>query len=179
MVTKEKFLCGTCPYCGTALAGFSSGLESERNRRFSIKLLNKEKGCQSMDEDKNRRRFKRVNVKLSATVRVDGGEETKAEVRNISQGGALIHCEVPIAAVGQILFLSIKLKNSNLELKAKVFGRGAVEVNLDDEEPDKSVIRWVGDNANFGVQFVDLKPDKQVYLAQLVDFLATKFGWDE
>ncbi len=127
---------------------------------------------------RDRRRFKRVNVKLSASIRVGSGKQMDAEIRNISRGGALLHCTTPIAAVGQELFVTINLKNSSLELKAMVSDRGEVELELDDEEPDKSVIRWVGDES-FGVQFVDLKPEKEAYLAQLVEFLATKYGWDE
>jgi c-di-GMP-binding flagellar brake protein YcgR len=127
----------------------------------------------------NRRRFKRVNVQLAATLRVNGGEEHKAQIRNISRGGALVYCADPIAAVGQVLYVTINFKDSDLELKAKVSDRGAVELNIDDDEPDKSVIRWVGSDQTFGIQFMDVKPEKESHLAQLVEVLATKFGWDE
>jgi hypothetical protein len=130
---------------------------------------------------RERRKFKRVNVHLPATVRVADGAEHSAEILNLSEGGALVSCSAPFAAVGQTLLLIVHLTTSNLELTAKVSDRGLVELDLSEDEPEESVIRWVsgGAGGNFGVQFVDMRPEKQLNLGQVVQALGEKFGWDE
>jgi len=116
-----------------------------------------------------RRRFRRVEVKIPAIIRVKEKPHMiiKAEVLNISEGGALLSCELPVGTIGQELLIEINFGESEF-FQSRVTETDDVEVYI--EGPDNCIIQWAspGRRGNIGVQFLGLPPEKRKFIADLV-----------
>ena len=93
-----------------------------------------------------------------------------AEILDISEGGAFVQCNAPIA-LGQEVILEIRFAETKI-LEGKVIEHEAVKESLPANLPQNSVIRWAKDDekAGFGIEFLGLKPDKKKFLAKLVQY---------
>lgn len=128
---------------------------------------------------RERRRHRRVKVNIAASVYLDG-QPFPCRILNISEGGALIHCISPIAAIGETMLIEIKYREEPIQFKGKIAKRDQVELELVEEEPEKSVIRWTdGATGAFGIQFIEMSPERQMFLHRLVSYFAEKYGWDD
>lgn len=125
-----------------------------------------------MKENPSRRAQVRIPVQIPAGIfRPDRpSEAVEAEIKNISLGGAFVHCRVPMA-INQELMIEIR------------FGEGKVVpvrvVDLDVEPPEApgkeaalSRVRWTQDDTTegFGVEFSSLGPDVKAYLESLLRY---------
>ncbi len=121
----------------------------------------------------SRRAQARITVQIPARVyRPNKPQEAvEAEIKNISTGGAYIHCRIPMQ-VDQELMIEIHFG------EGKVIPVRVVE-ELPDEVPsspgqDKALsrVRWTEQKAalGFGVEFSSQGPEMQKYLASLVAY---------
>ncbi len=134
----------------------------------------------SMQDTKSRRAQTRIPVQIPAGVyRPDRpNEAVEAEIKNISLGGAFVHCRMPMA-IDQELMIQIH------------FGEGkAFPVRVTDwkeeppaapgEEAALSKVRWTEEASaeGFGVEFSGLGSDVTSYLEKLLRYFEklTKAG---
>lgn len=125
-----------------------------------------------MNPSQSRRTKVRIPVLIPAGIyRPDRpNEPVDAEIRNISLGGAFVHCRVPMQ-INQELMIEIR------------FGEGKVvpiRVTETSEEPPPapglesalSRVRWTQEKAaeGFGVEFSNLGPDARAYLETLLRY---------
>jgi len=119
-----------------------------------------------------KRKYKRVGVSIPAGVYLkdDPHAVIDAEILDISEGGAFIHCMAPIA-IGQEVLVEIRFGETKY-LDGKVVphlgSKGASPENI----RERSVVCWArGSNrSGFGIQFLGLKPEKREFLAKLIKY---------
>jgi Tfp pilus assembly protein PilZ len=113
-----------------------------------------------------------VSIPAIVIVRDKPKDRIEAEIINISEGGAFVHCTAPIR-IGQEIFLEIQFGETKL-LAVKV-------IKLEDEDwggkfpeqgQEKSVVKWVRGTSvtGFGVQFVDIKKDNKEFVKRLFHY---------
>lgn len=121
-----------------------------------------------------RRRFKRVNIKLPVRIFVSGiGGFISAEVVNISEGGAFLKTSYNFN-LHQRLLIELPIPHSDL-IQCEV---SEVE-NISEENSDKissedSVIRRVEKGFGIGVEFMNLSKKSRTFIRELVSKLETK-----
>lgn len=120
-----------------------------------------------MSED--RRRHKRVPVKIPAKIYVKGwGDAIEAEIRDISEGGAFVQCTEEVPHGDPVL---LELKFAEIELLHGIIK--PIKHKSIDGEKETSVIRWIRqiDLQGFGVEFVELSDSARDFIRELVDHL--------
>lgn len=125
-----------------------------------------------MTKSSERRRFKRVPVRIPAKIYVKGWEDAlEAEVRDISEGGAFIQCDQDIPDGDPVL---LELKFAELELLHGIIK--PIQISTPDGKKETSVIRWIKkiDMRGFGVEFVDLRPEARDFIRELVEHILEK-----
>jgi hypothetical protein len=129
----------------------------------------------------NRRRFRRLSVRIPGNVQLRSrpGQDFDAEILDISEGGAFVHCMAPIL-IGDEVLIEISFRETKI-LEAKVIDWDEwVLKNLPADNPERSVVRWArgSSQSGFGVEFLDLKADKKQFLVRLMDYFEqlTKAG---
>lgn len=118
-----------------------------------------------------RRRHKRVDCNLPIVLHVQGhAKPVEAEVRNISISGAFVQSKEKIPKGEKVL---LEFKASELDM---------IHARIAGEKPpppvpeglgESSVVRWVERNSGtaIGVEFLNVRPDTQQYLAELIERL--------
>ncbi len=117
-----------------------------------------------------RRKHKRVPVKIPAGVyfKSKPDECIDAEIRDISLGGAFVHCLAELT-IGEEILVEIRFEETQL-IEARVVIANHMSGNIPANIPEQVVVKWARGSAEsgFGVAFVDLKPDKKEFLAKLL-----------
>lgn len=123
---------------------------------------------------KERRRFKRVNVKLPVRIFVSGiGGFISAEVANISEGGALLKTSYNFQ-LNQRLLIELPIPGSDL-IRCKVSDLENInEENGGKISNEDSVIRRVEKDFGIGVEFVNLSKKTRLFIRELVSKSETK-----
>lgn len=134
-----------------------------------------------MKEMKSRRSQARVPVLIPAGIyRPDRPHESvEAEIRNISLGGAFVHCRVAMA-IDQELMIQIHFGEGKV-VPVKVIDMKEEPPATPGEESALSKVRWMQDNSTtegFGVEFSGLGADVTAYLEKLLRYFEklTKAG---
>lgn len=133
-----------------------------------------------MKELKSRRAQTRIPVQIPAGIyRPDRPHEAvEAEIRNISLGGAFVHCRVPMA-IDQELMIQIHFDEGKV-LPVRVIDMKEDPPATPGEESALSKVRWTQDASaeGFGVEFSGLGPDVTSYLEKLLRYFEklTKAG---
>jgi len=105
----------------------------------------------------DRRKSKRTNIKIPVELiltRQEGTVRTQAQITNLSEGGAFIHCTEEMKE-GETIFLRLQYEERNL-FKARVVASGEGFPGPDSQE---AVVRWLQRTSGkgFGIEFLDLK----------------------
>jgi len=110
------------------------------------------------------RKAARVKTKIMATVRTkqEGDANLTGVISNLSANGALMDGLRNMAAVGDSIRLSFRLKLHNIEADLSVLA--IVRAVFDDETLKQSGTSL----AHFGLEFVDLQPNDQMILQSMV-----------
>ena len=110
------------------------------------------------------RKAARVKTKIIVKVRTeqDGGANLTGVISNLSANGALMDGLRNMAAVGDSIRLSFRLKLHNIEADLSVLA--IVRAVFDDETLKQSGTSL----AHFGLEFVDLQPNDQMMLQSMV-----------
>lgn len=120
----------------------------------------------------NRRRFRRISVNIPTTIFLKKNENRsfEGETQDISEGGAFVHCTVPIM-VGDEVLIKLHFEETKIFETRVVDWDEWVRKHIPEEDPERSVIKWVRGSSvsGFGVEFVDLHPDKKAFLTRLID----------
>ena len=123
-----------------------------------------------------KRRHPRVDLELPIFIRPNRqAAPVKATILNLSVSGLMIRTDHPILRVGSHVEIQFEADGA-LVLRGKVTQRDSVELLLLEEEPEESVIRWADDSGKFGVEFVNLSPEKEHQLGELIRNLLDKKG---
>jgi hypothetical protein len=123
-----------------------------------------------------KRKFPRfpLSIKSRAHVRNEVGSRVltfACEVVNVSEGGLMLTAREPFMAVGQTVVVEIDFEGG-LELHGRVCGVAPVEVELSEDNLEKSIIRWIDKkNGKFGVEFVELDSKRREKLTALISRL--------
>lgn len=129
-----------------------------------------------MSFQSERRRHKRIPVKIPATIYFKGNpaEGKPAEILDLSLDGAFVHCTIPIK-IGEEILLEVRFNEIQL-LAAKVVIATAPKQN-DGKKKDAGiaenvVVKWArgSSNSGFGVEFTNLLGDKQAFLDKLLHY---------
>ena len=119
----------------------------------------------------NRRKFRRVAVDIPAVVRVaNTGKKYDAIIRDISEGGAFVHCVAPIM-IGDEVLVDVKFKETKA-LEAKVIDWDEwLKTHVPKNIPEKSIVKWArgSSTSGFGIEFVSIEKDKKDFLVKLID----------
>lgn len=120
-----------------------------------------------------KRKFKRVPVSIPATLHLKDAPKAAAipaEITDISEGGAFVHCTAPIA-IGKEVLVEIVFEETTI-LQGKVVQYDNLRKLLPRPAAERSVIRWVRGSSvsGFGMEFIDLQPDKKAFLKRLVTY---------
>lgn len=127
-----------------------------------------------MSDPKAERKYTRLPVKIPAGVIVKGAKSqaVDAEITNISEGGAFVHCTAPIR-IGEEVMLEIRFAETRM-VTGKVV---ELEEELQDSVPEnqtlqKSVVKWArgSSKSGFGVEFVGLEPENKNFVEKLVKY---------
>ena len=125
-----------------------------------------------MSFQSERRRHKRIPVKIPATIYFKGkpNDPKPAEILDLSLGGAFVHCSIPIK-IGEEIILEVRFNETQL-LEAKVViasNPRKVESTLSEE----AVVRWArgSSNSGFGVEFLHLPSEQQAFLDKLLQYV--------
>lgn len=92
-----------------------------------------------------------------------------AEIIDISEGGAFIHCVAPIR-LGEEVLVEIRFGETRF-FDGKVIPHADLPTSPSGD-PEKSIVRWVrgSTRSGFGVEFVSLGKDKKEFLAKLIQY---------
>jgi hypothetical protein len=120
-----------------------------------------------------RRRHKRVDCSLPILLYVQGHPQPiQAAVKNLSISGAFVQANEPIPK-GENVLLEFKASEINM-IHGRVAGeKSASRPGAVDPVTESSVVRWVQQVAGsgIGVEFINVRPDAQKFINELVDFL--------
>ncbi len=125
------------------------------------------------EKPQERRRNNRVPVRIPAGVYLKSRphDAIDAEILDISEGGAFVHCNSPIP-LGTELVLEIRFDETSI-LEGKVVEHDqALRSLLSGNERQTSVVRWHRENGmkGFGIEFLGIKPEKKKFLSKLVTY---------
>lgn len=124
-----------------------------------------------MPSPSDRRIARRVPVRIPVGIyrRDKPHDVIDAEILDISEGGAFIHCTAKIP-VGTEILLEIRFAETKV-LEGKVIEHeDSINELVPPESQERSVIRWtrLDDEPGFGIQFLALKPETKRFLQRLV-----------
>ncbi len=109
-----------------------------------------------------RRRFKRISVKLPVRVYTSGVEGfIRAEISNISEGGAFLKTSFDFK-LGQKLLIELPFPKMDL-IHCKVS-----DLDSYDFSNENSVVRHLQKNIGLGVEFVNLSQKTLAFIRELV-----------
>jgi len=119
-----------------------------------------------------RRKHKRVNVAIPVGLFFKNRpSEIQAEITNVSEGGAFVHCITPMN-IGEEVLLEIRFTETKL-IEGKVISHDQLkDLALPQPLAQRAVVKWVqgSSKSGFGVQFIDLHPDQKKFIAKLVQY---------
>lgn len=124
------------------------------------------------------RRFRRIPVRMSATVFVDGTQSAiEGEIKNISLGGAFVETRQKLSLGSQVL---IELNfQDGISLKGCVVTEAELDAKYPSVQKQASVIRWVDEsNDGLGIEFSELAKEKKIFIEKLMNYydLLSKAG---
>jgi c-di-GMP-binding flagellar brake protein YcgR len=125
-------------------------------------------------DPKDQRKNPRLAVIIPARVypKGDPSKAVQVELLNMSTGGAFVKGLVQIK-LGEEIVLKIDLFET-CSIEGEVVDMAKAPGDLSNTKiEEKSIVRWArGSSRNgFGVEFVDLSPEKQEYLSKVLDHL--------
>lgn len=94
-----------------------------------------------------------------------------AEILDISEGGAFVHCSYPIK-IGEEIAIEIRFAETTV-LEGKVVEHDeAMATLLPEASREGSIVKWTRSSSvpGFGLQFETLRPDKVKFLRKLVQY---------
>lgn len=116
-----------------------------------------------------RRKHQRVPVTVPAGIYFKNrpGEVIDAEILDLSEGGAFVHCETPLR-LGEEILVEIRFAETSF-----LEGKTVTHVK-EGEFKEQSFIRWARGTkpTGFGIEFGALSPQKRDFLAKLVRHFA-------
>lgn len=124
-----------------------------------------------MPSPSERRNNKRVPVRIPVGIyrRDKPHDVIDAEILDISEGGAFIHCTSKIP-LGTEILLEIRFAETKV-LEGKVIEHeDSLKTMMPSDGQERSVIRWtrLDEEPGFGIQFLSLKPETKRFLQRLV-----------
>jgi hypothetical protein len=95
-----------------------------------------------------------------------------AEILDISEGGAFVHCPTLIA-VGKEVIVEIRFAETKI-IEGKVVEHEEIVASMaPGSSKETSVVRWQRENSGqvgFGIEFSSLAPESQKFLLKLVQY---------
>lgn len=125
-------------------------------------------------ESSDRREGRRIPVRIPVRIYQEDtpDKEFKAEITNISEGGAYI-CSPYSFETGKKILVEIGFQETS-QSNGVIIPTEKLEVSLPDPIAETSMIRWEKIEANelqgVGVEFVNLQADKQLFLQRLIRY---------
>lgn len=120
-----------------------------------------------------RRKHKRIAVKIPAGIYFKNRptECLDAEILDLSLGGAFVHCTAPIR-IGDEILVEIRFAETQLIEAKVVIANDQAADKIKSNISERVVVKWArgSSHSGFGVEFVDLEPDKREYLAKLLQY---------
>lgn len=122
----------------------------------------------------NNRRHPRISVRIPALIYVKSnpGKAIRAEISNISEGGAFVHCSIPIVP-GEELNVEILFAHTRL-IEGRVMNEEETiqKIISSSSVKEVSIVRWVRgtSESGFGIQFTELTPEKREFLKKIVGY---------
>lgn len=121
---------------------------------------------------KEKRVHERVAVRIPAGIYFKNrpGEVIDAEILDLSEGGAFVHCLTPIK-LGEDLLIEIRFgETSFVEGKTVYYDSRLQQEIAENPFKETSSIRWArgSQERGFGIAFEGLSPAKKAFIAKLV-----------
>lgn len=120
-----------------------------------------------------RRKHTRVAVKIPAGIYFKGNYQyLDAEILDLSETGAYIQCSTPIE-IGHEIMLEIRFGESRVIGGQVVQSSKQLESSFSKDPKQASVVKWhkMGDDVGFGVEFVNLAPEKRAFIRTVIQHL--------
>lgn len=123
--------------------------------------------------DSDQRKFPRLNVNIPAKVypKSDPSNIIDAEILDISEGGAFVHCSAPIR-LGQEIILEIVFSETRT-IDGKVIQISNFLKELPNAKMNEnSVVKWArgSSNTGFGVEFVNMPSERHEFLERVIKY---------